>query len=31
MVARHQAMFRDWLEDLKGKADIEIVTPVKRL
>ena len=31
MVARHQAMFRDWLEDLKGKADIEIVTPVERL
>lgn len=31
MVARHQAMFRDWLEELKSKAKIEIVTPVDRL
>ncbi len=31
MVSRHQAMFRDWLEDLKGKAEIEIVAPMDRL
>ena len=31
MVARHQAMFKDWLEELKNKAKIEIVTPVDRL
>jgi peptidyl-prolyl cis-trans isomerase D len=31
MVARHQTMFRDWLADLKSRAEIEIVTPVDRL
>lgn len=31
MVSRHQAMFRDWLEDLKGKAEIEIVATMDRL
>jgi len=31
VVARHQAMFMDWLEELKSKAEIEIITPVDRL
>jgi peptidyl-prolyl cis-trans isomerase D len=30
-VARHRAIFTDWLKDLKDRAEIEIVTPLDRL
>lgn len=28
MLAKHQVVYKDWLESLKSKAEIEIVTPV---
>ena len=28
MQAKHQAILKDWLDDLKKKAQIEIVQPV---